>query len=94
MRTLLAATFLFFATPLLAMFKEREAKFRNLRGSHVTGAELEVLVVAGAATGVRSARKQAASSADDDSPQTASTSSPTASALLTHPPRPRKKKRR
>lgn len=86
---------IYIATPLLAMFKEREAKFRNFRGSHVTGAELEVLVVAGAATGVRSARRQVASVADDsDVPQGMAAPAPSAESLLTHPPRPRKKKRR
>ena len=86
---------IYIATPLLAIFKEREPKFRNFRGSHVTGAELEVLVVAGAATGVRSARRQVASVADDSgAPQGAAAPAPTAESLLTHPPRPRKKKRR
>ena len=87
---------IYVATPLLAIFKEREPKFRNFRNSHVTGAELEVLVVSGVATGVRSARKQAAVADDDSLPSVVETSgaAPSATTVLTHPPRPRKKRRR
>ena len=84
---------IYIATPLLAIFKEREPRFRTQKGVHVTGAELELLVVSGAATGVRSARRQVASDADE-SVGNATTSSPSATTLLTHPPRPRKKRRR
>ena len=38
---------IFVATPLLAMLKEREPRYRTLRGQHATGAELERLVLGG-----------------------------------------------
>lgn len=77
---------IFVASPLLALFKERETRFKNLRGARSTGAELEHMVVTGSSTGLKSVRRQT------------TTEAPTAqvdpSALLTHPPRPRKKRRR
>ncbi|MFM8564036.1 MAG: protein translocase subunit SecF [Acidimicrobiia bacterium] len=77
---------IFIASPLLALFKERENRFENLRGTHATGAELEHMVVTGSSAGLKSVRRSTA------------TEAPTAhvdpSALLTHPPRPRKKRRR
>ena len=78
----------FIATPLYALFKEREPKFASLRGSHVTGAALQQMVVTGLPSGNRAVKRVEASSGEV---QTADVS---ASAVLTHPPRPRKKRRR
>lgn len=75
---------IFIASPLLAIFKEREPRYRSLRGSHATGSDLEHMVVTGSSVGLRNARRQVeGESAPVDS-----------STLLTHPPRPRKKRRR
>ena len=38
---------IFIASPLLAMFKQREPRYRSYRGSHATGDELERLVLGG-----------------------------------------------
>lgn len=78
----------FIATPLYALFKEREPKFASLRGSHVTGTALQQMVVTGLPSGNRAVKRVEASSGEV---QTADVS---ASAVLTHPPRPRKKRRR
>lgn len=78
----------FIATPLYALFKEREPKFASLRGSHVTGTALQQMVVTGLPSGNRAVKRVEASSGEV---QTADLS---ASAVLTHPPRPRKKRRR
>jgi len=80
---------IFVASPLVALAKEREPRFKALRGSHVTGAELERLVLGGTPGGRREQRR----AAQGDS--TAVVGAPiSAEALLTHTPRPRKKKRR
>ena len=80
---------IFVASPLLAVLKERETRFRNLRGLHATGAELEHMVVTGTSSGLKSVRRQA------QGDQESSPSAPvTPGTLLTHPPRPRKKRRR
>jgi len=80
---------IFVASPLVALAKEREPRFKALRGSHVTGAELERLVLGGTPGGRREQRR----AAHGDS--TAVVGAPiSAEALLTHTPRPRKKKRR
>ncbi|MFZ9627776.1 MAG: hypothetical protein ACO3C1_00330, partial [Ilumatobacteraceae bacterium] len=79
----------FVASPLVAMVKERQPKYRPLRGRRATGAELERLVHGGMPSarreGVRHKRA-------DDGPTPAPVVSP--EELLTHTPRPRKKKRR
>lgn len=80
---------IYVASPLLAVFKEREPKFKNLRGAHATGAELAHMVVTGTSAGLKSVRRQV--QADSDA---APTSVVTPGTLLTHPPRPRKKRRR
>jgi preprotein translocase subunit SecF len=82
---------IYIATPLLSIFKERETRYKNLKGVHATGAELAHMVISGGATGAKSVRRQA-----DDSESASSTSqtSLSSTALLTHPPRPRKKRRR
>ena len=79
---------IFVASPLLAVLKEREPRFRNLRGAHSTGAELEHMVVTGTSSGLKSVRRQS-----HTDPET-STPAVTPGTLLTHPPRPRKKRRR
>jgi len=78
----------FIATPLYALFKEREPKFASLRGSHVTGTALQQMVVTGLPSGNRAVKRVEASSGEV---QAADVS---VSAVLTHPPRPRKKRRR
>jgi preprotein translocase subunit SecF len=83
---------IFIATPLLAILKERESKFKNLRGSHLTGEALVQMVVSGHAVTGRARRSEGATASEASaSPASAPTS---AGALLTHPPRPRKKRRR
>jgi preprotein translocase subunit SecF len=80
---------IFVASPLVAIAKEREPKFRSLRGSHATGAELERLVHGGTPAGRREQRRASQGDA------TVAVGAPvSAEALLTHSPRPRKKKRR
>jgi preprotein translocase subunit SecF len=84
---------IFIASPLLAMLKEREPKYRNQRGSHATGTDLERLVLGGSPAGHRRelARARAAGVA---SGELLAQAPATPDAVLTHPPRPRKKKRR
>ena len=79
----------FVASPLVAMIKERQPRFRPLRGRRATGAELERLVHGG----LPSARREGVRhQRNEDGPAPAPTV--TAEELLTHTPRPRKKKRR
>ncbi|MFZ9930821.1 MAG: protein translocase subunit SecF [Ilumatobacteraceae bacterium] len=80
---------IYVASPLLAVFKEREPKFKNLRGAHVTGSELAHMVVTGTSAGLKNVRRQTQNDSD-----AAPTSVVTPGTLLTHPPRPRKKRRR
>jgi len=80
---------IFVASPLLAVLKEREPRFRNLRGLHSTGAELEHMVVTGTSIGLKSVRRQT-----QVDPESTPSAPVTSSTLLTHPPRPRKKRRR
>jgi preprotein translocase subunit SecF len=82
---------IYIASPLLAIFKQRESRYKNLKGVHATGAELAHMVISGGATGAKSIRRQ--SSDSDDTVQTSQVS-PSSTTLLTHPPRPRKKRRR
>jgi len=82
---------IYIASPLLSIFKQRESRYKNLKGAHATGPELAHMVISGGAAGAKSVRRQTADSEDS----AASThSSPSSTALLTHPPRPRKKRRR
>jgi preprotein translocase subunit SecF len=83
---------IFVASPLLAMGKEREPRYRTLRGSHATGAELERLVLGGSPSARRESTRQSADVGEGDVLVATVQSSP--AELLTHPPRPRKKKRR
>ena len=82
---------IFVASPLVAMAKEREPRYRSMRGKHATGAELERLVLGGSPGGRREGVRSRSVSVDDVGVVQASL---TPEAVLTHPPRPRKKKRR
>jgi len=82
---------IYIASPLLSIFKQRETRYKNLKGIHATGAELAHMVITGGATGAKSIRRQTSDSVDSAQMNQAS---PTSTALLTHPPRPRKKRRR
>ena len=82
---------IYIASPLLSIFKQRESRYKNLKGAHATGAELAHMVISGGAAGAKSVRRQTADSEDSAA---SSHSSPSSTALLTHPPRPRKKRRR
>jgi preprotein translocase subunit SecF len=82
---------IFIAAPLLAMFKEREPRYRTVRTPHATGVELERLVLGGSPA----AKREAARHRDEAGAGEIVLPTPsTPQALLTHPPRPRKKKRR
>lgn len=83
---------IFIAAPLVAMAKEREPRFRNLRGRHATGKELELMVLGGVPSGRGAGRR--ATQQDLVAAAAAAVTPPTPEALLTHTPRPRKKKRR
>ena len=83
---------IFIASPLLAMFKQREPRYRSYRGSHSTGAELERLVLGGSPSARRDTGRARVETAAGEI-VLPPTQRPTES-LLTHPPRPRKKKRR
>jgi len=83
---------IFIASPLLAMFKEHEPRYRLLRGPHATNLELERLVLGGSPTAKREAARLRADAVDGDDVLPVIQSTP--QSLLTHPPRPRKKKRR
>ncbi len=84
---------IFIASPLVAMAKEREPKYKAMRGRHATGVELERLVHGGAPSARREGGRQRPSSApvNEDAPLAPTL---TADEVLTHAPRPRKKKRR
>jgi preprotein translocase subunit SecF len=83
---------IFIASPLLAMFKEREPRFRNFHGAHATGAELERLVLGGSPSARRDSTRPRGDRAEGEIILPVTHSTP--ESLLTHPPRPRKKKRR
>ena len=83
---------IFIASPLLAMFKQREPRYRSYRGSHATGDELELLVLGGSPSARRDTGRTRIETTVGEiilPPTQRATES-----LLTHPPRPRKKKRR
>ena len=83
---------IFIASPLLAMFKEREPRFRLIRGPHATKIDLERLVLGGSPTAKREAGRLRGDAGDGEVAVPVIQSTP--QSLLTHPPRPRKKKRR
>ncbi len=86
---------IFIAAPLYVILKMRDQANRSTRGEHVTGPELERLVLGGSPEGHRRelARARQRAEGGDIDPGTIVASS-TPEAILTHPPRPRKKKRR
>ena len=79
---------IFVASPLVAMAKEREPKYKSLRSSHATGEELERLVHGGTPLGRREHRRMTQGEV------AAVNAALSPEAALTHTPRPRKKKRR
>ena len=83
---------IFVASPLLAMAKEREPRYRGLRTAHATGPDLERLVLGGSPSARRESVRVRVAAGEGDVVVAATPSSP--ESLLTHPPRPRKKKRR
>ena len=90
---------IFIATPLLALFKEAEPRYKNLKAQHATGLELERLVLGGSPEGHRRemARRRKTAGVDDAADKSGEVivrEATTPEAVLTHPPRPRKKKRR
>lgn len=82
---------IFIASPLLAIIKEREPRYRSMRATHARGAELEHLVLGGSPAARREAARLRAEAGDD---QVVLPSSSKPTQAFTHPPRPRKKKRR
>lgn len=90
----------FIATPLVAVLKEREPKYRALRSHHATGDELARLMGHGQSVPRREHSGAPASAVNRDG-EVAGGRAPSVSAseldttaVLSHPPRPRKKKRR
>jgi preprotein translocase subunit SecF len=81
---------IFVASPLVAIAKEREPRYKGLRGRHATGDELERLVLGGTPSSRREGRARTTEPGEPLPVQ------PTVSGddVLTHAPRPRKKKRR
>jgi preprotein translocase subunit SecF len=84
---------IFIASPFLAVTKERDPKYRSMRGAHATGVELERLVLGGSPSGHRRDGVRARL-AGADGAEVVTTAALTPDAVLTHPPRPRKKKKR
>ncbi|HSB85763.1 MAG TPA: protein translocase subunit SecF [Ilumatobacteraceae bacterium] len=82
---------IFIASPLLAMIKEREPRFRTMRGPHATGPELERLVLGGSPAARREAARLRAEAGEA---QVVLPSAQKPTQAFSHPPRPRKKKRR
>jgi preprotein translocase subunit SecF len=85
---------IFVASPLVALFKQRDAKYAGMRGSHATGSELERLVLGGMPANRREARRAATAGQPDHETTISEAAVLTADDLLSHAPRPRKKKRR
>jgi preprotein translocase subunit SecF len=87
---------LFIASPVLALLKEREPRYRSLRGTHLTGEAMLELSVHGAGSIRREHARTAAEPAAGGARIAATTGDAAvdATTVLTHPPRPRKKRRR
>jgi preprotein translocase subunit SecF len=83
---------IYVASPLVAIAKEREGRYKSMRGRHATGAELERLVHGGAPLGRREGGRQRSSAESTEALVPTAVRSP--EEVLTHTPRPRKKKRR
>jgi preprotein translocase subunit SecF len=90
---------IYIATPLLAIMKEREPKYRVLAGQLSLGADMAHLATVGAPVSKRQARASVAASPSDSTHVSPAGGTEEAvvesvAAVLTHPPRPRKKRRR
>jgi preprotein translocase subunit SecF len=83
---------IFVASPLVAMAKEREPRYKPMIGRHVTGADLERLVLGGTPSGRRDGTRVRSTADDVEVLQPIAVL--TAEEVLSHQPRPRKKKRR
>ena len=90
---------IFIATPILAVMKQSEPKYRQLVGQLSLGSDMAHLATVGAPVSKRHARSE--SSAANSSSTAGSSGGGTeeavvesVAAVLTHPPRPRKKRRR
>ena len=83
---------IYLATPLLAMMKEREPRYRSLRGAHATGEAMHALSTSGAAALRKEQVRVPSGASADGSATVPAVLDPTT--VLTHPPRPRKKRRR
>ncbi len=81
---------IFVASPLVALAKEREPRYRSQRDRHATGDELERLVLGGTPASRREGRARSTETVEPGAPQPAVTPDE----VLQHAPRPRKKKRR
>lgn len=84
---------IFVASPLVAIAKEREPRFRSLRNRHATGHELELLVH-GALPSARREGRQKASVVAGGGDSITMAAPLSVETVLQHSPRPRKKKRR
>jgi len=90
---------IFIAAPLVSLLKERDPKYRSLRGQHATGEALGRLIADGpGALRHEHARTASRRRAGGSSPEEAGTAAAgprtlDATTVLTHPPRPRKKRR-
>lgn len=82
---------IFVAAPVLALLKEREPRFRSLRGSHATGEAILALSTTGAGA-LKKEQVRGAASAEVSAGAPPPVLDP--AVVLTHPPRPRKKRRR
>ncbi|MGD9995610.1 MAG: protein translocase subunit SecF [Ilumatobacteraceae bacterium] len=87
---------IYIAAPILAILREREPRYRSSRAQHVTGVDLERLVLGASPDGARrESLKARRAAAQGEVPPTPTVPVRSAGATgLTHPPRPRKKKRR
>jgi preprotein translocase subunit SecF len=83
---------IFVASPLVAMAKEREPRYKAQKGRHATGPDLERLVLGGSPSGRRDGARVRPTNAGDDVLAPAVALAP--EDVLNHAPRPRKKKRR
>ena len=81
---------IYIATPLLAVFKGRELKFRSLQGSLRLGEEMARLGATSKKVATRTPGDVATTSAQSDIDR----ETVLASSALSHPPRPRKNRRR
>jgi len=90
---------IFIAAPLVSLLKERDPKYRSLRGQHATGEALGRLIADGpGALRHEHARTASRRRGGGSAPEEAGTASGgqrtlDATTVLTHPPRPRKKRR-